>query len=318
MILLSGVLCGMAEDGGRATQGDVRQPVFVRPSPDARERFKKIINYECYYGGGQAGKLSAFDAVIISLDGEKTTPKTVADIKSKRGALVIGYITIGEDDGPLDKGDGRGPGGFDSRYLDKNKDGKPDRNKVWRSHYVNAGNEGWIKRCLAEVRRLRGEFGVDGLFLDTLDTVDVYPETAAGMVKLVRAIRESEPSAVLAANRGFRIIGEIADLIDGVMFESFTATYDFQSKRYRLFSAAELDSTREWAETVLLPLQRKGLVILALDYAEAGNEKTIRMAFDRAVTFGFVPCVSNIKLDRVYEVKYTGRKDDRWLRRQSP
>ncbi|MDI6703273.1 MAG: hypothetical protein QME40_01140 [bacterium] len=149
-------------------------------------------NYLCYYGDWDSDmieKARRFDLVIIHprsrfKDGGLIDASLIEDIKRGTNGIlgdgddviVIGYISIGEDDVPeVDKngdgiwdpreGDGTGPVYYDpenkrfvyenngcaSWYLDEidnesgkpGHDGKPDRNEKWGSFYVNAGDPDW-------------------------------------------------------------------------------------------------------------------------------------------------------------------------------
>ena len=60
-------------------------------------------------------------------------------------------------------------------------------------------------------------YGVDGLFLDTIDTVDMAYETVGGMVDLIKKLDEKIPDAKLVANRGFSVFPYISQLVDGIL-----------------------------------------------------------------------------------------------------
>lgn len=101
-----------------------RAPLPARA--DARAAFRDIASCTCYYGPGRTAELLTRDGAIIA-----TRAQTPADVNALRaaGRLVIGYISIGEDHNAR-KGDGRGPGGHDSAYFDRDGDGQPDKNAV--------------------------------------------------------------------------------------------------------------------------------------------------------------------------------------------
>ena len=115
---------------------------------------KEIKRYLCYYGKGKLDSLANFDLVIISP--ENYSPEEISFL-SRRGTIVVGYISVGEDE-TLQLGDRKGPGGYASWYLDyfqgkgtggkKGGDGKPDQNEEWGSYFVNLNNRLWLKHTL--------------------------------------------------------------------------------------------------------------------------------------------------------------------------
>lgn len=305
----------MPREGGALTvavPASLKKKAITPPATDARARFKKIASYACYYGKGQVKALAGRDAVIIETRNQ--TPESVAAIR-KNGTLALGYISAGEAH-HLHKGDGQGPGGHDSAYYDRNNDGKPDRNETWNSYFVKAASSSWINQFLSEAKRLREEYGVDGFFLDTVETFSLYTDNRKPMIELIRKLREQHPQAVIVINRGWEILGDLAGVVDGLMYESFTSSYDFGTKSYVRMRPSALDEGRDIAERYLKPVQDStGLVVLALDYAKGPDDPVIQDTVDRAVTFNMIPEVSNINLDQIYPHHFVGKKNEVWLKK---
>ena len=234
----------------------------------------------------------------------------------KLGVVVVGYLTVGEDD-ELRQADGSGPGGFASWYLDENHDGQPDQNGIWKSYYANANDPAWRADRVREARRLVGEDGYDGIFLDTLDTATAFPATAPGMVQLIEGLRAALPEAPIVLNQGFPMLERLAPSADGLMIESFTATYDFQTRSYVLHTPSSLDWTRGVAERIRPLVERHHLKVLVLDYALPADRERIQLAADRAATFGYLFAAAPITLDAVYDMNIRGRPDPKWLAKQA-
>lgn len=287
-----------------ATSVDVPQaPRHANADLPARERFKQATSYCCYYGADRVAALSHFDAAILHIPAE-----TPADVKklSGLGVVTIGYLSVGEDE-TLRPGNGQGPGGNASWYFDRKQAGKPDRNGVWGSYYANAADPNWRQDCVSQAKKLCGEgaedYGFDGIFLDTIETVDSYPQSRQGMIQLVADLRAALPDKVIVMNRGFSLLSEesVSSKIDGLMFESFSDSYDFDSKSYIRFAPQDMDSTQAIMVKTVIPAAKKyGLRVLALDYMEADQPDRMQEAFDRAATFGMIPGVAPISLDAVY------------------
>ncbi|MFV0338185.1 MAG: hypothetical protein ACK5LK_08090 [Chthoniobacterales bacterium] len=290
---------------------EMEKPLPART--DARDAFKKIRSYSCYYGSGHSADLLARDASII-----ETKAQTPADVNAlrKTGHLAIGYISIGEDD-DFRIGDGKGPGGYDSAYFDRNEDGKADKNVTWNSTYANASSPAWRKHFLEKAQAMVDSHGVDGFFLDTIETCLLYPESYDGMVSLIKELREAHPDKIIVMNRGWDLLPDLEKIPDGLMFESFTLSYDFGDKKYVTMRPSAWDHGLEIWERLIRPAQKSyGLVPLALDYAESADAENIPLALDRAATLGFIPCITTINLDAFYNIDHKATPDDRWLARQ--
>ena len=147
--------------------------------------------------------------------------------------IVLAYVTIGEDDqvpaGPPRPGAGptayvnktwrQEKSGYPTHYLDQvryvfekngerrygengkpitqpGQDGVPDENGVWGSYYVDPGDAAWRATVLAKMGRLQKDMGVDGFFLDTLDTASPwgnYSFAQANMAGMMKPIRKAYP-----------------------------------------------------------------------------------------------------------------------------
>lgn len=206
--------------------------------------------------------------IQVGKDGEKGTPDDV---------IVLAYVTVGEDDrppaGPPRSGEsGSGPlvwagqslkatqGGYPPRYLDQvsyefGKDGErkfaengkpltakghdhvPDENGVWGSYYVNPADKDWQRLLLAKMHRLEA-LGVDGFFLDTLDTASPwgnYSFTQPQMASTLQLLRKSFPDRFLLGNRGMFLLKDhrqaYLSSLDGVLYESMYSIWDWGAQR---------------------------------------------------------------------------------------
>lgn len=215
-----------------------------------------------------------FDLAIV----QPNLPKESLALLKANGVRVVAYLSIGEAEPERDYG------------QPLPKEWLLGQNPNWGSYFVDANQKGWQELVL---RLAEGylKAGFDGLFLDTLDTADLYPQVAPGLVAIVQALRERFPEAILVQNRGFRLLPKTAELVDAVMYENLSAMYNFQEKRY---VAVDGDPTP------VLPYAKRGLVVLALDYALPEDVDLVRRAYVRARELGFVPYVSVIRLDRVF------------------
>lgn len=256
--------------------------------PSARERLHTIQDYVVYYGAGRGTDLAKFDFAIIQP--ETLTMEELEALK-QQGTLVVAYLSLGEVE-PYREWF------TDGRYQAEWGLGE---NTAWGSIMVDAGQTGWQELMLTAA----GEYlakGFDGIFMDTIDTVDVYPDTEGGMIDLIHKLRTTYPEAILVQNRGFAILDRTVDDIDSIMFEDLSTTYDFDKSQY-----LPADNS-EQAEMLKTVMDESGIVVLALDYAEPGDDETARRAIETAQSYGFVPAIGTILLDDItfYDVVGSG------------
>ncbi len=279
-----------------------------------REDWYKSKNFVCYYGADAIADMSEFNIAIIE---SKSHTKKEIELLKKSGTWVVGYVTIGEDD-KLEKLDGKGPGGYASFYMDADEDGKPDMNVNWNSYYVNAGSKLWQDIIINKRIKAILDKGCDGIFMDTVDTVEIYPQTKKGMIDLIANIRKKYPDIKIVQNRGFSVIADTAPYIDAVMYEDFSIDYDWQTDTYSKADESKLVSTGIFAVTLNKirykykngkpTLKKPQFLVVALDYANADQKDLIQFCYDRAWEYDFIPYVSTIQLDEVYPYVKPGTK----------
>ena len=235
-------------------------------------RLDGVQSYAVYYGTNleYSAHLGDYDLGIVQ-------PNTLSIPAIKKlissGKRLVAYITVGESDGPS---------------LGLPKGWILGENKNWGSKFVDANQTGWQDRVLERATDIIS-FGFSGFFLDTLDTVDLFPKTKPGMIRIVERLRESFPNAVIVQNRGFAVLPETSKLIDAVMFEDYSTSFNFQTQQY--LSSDGDASAVQLAQTA----KQNGIKVLALDYAD--DPKLRRRAIDRAKVAGFIPFVTNISLN---------------------
>ena len=252
--------------------------------------FPSISNFSVYYGKNELEKLKNFDIVI--LQSSNYSMKEIIYLK-KNSTKTLAYLSLGEIK-HLIKRTGKKPAGYFSFYIDKNNDGKPDINKYWNSYYVNPGDKNWKKYIEKEIINIKNK-GFDGIFLDTIDTVDLYPEFKNGMVSLIEFIREKNPEFMIVANRGFSIFEDIFRYIDGILFECLSTHYDFSRKKYEKWEGSD----NIWVENKAMQIReiihknnRNSFLLLALDYCRENDNSLIEYAERKAKKFGFLIYIS--------------------------
>ena len=162
------------------------------------------------------------------------------------------------------------------------------QNPYFDSWFADTRVAGW-QNFIVEQAGILLDQGYDGLFMDTVDTVDVYPETMPGMVALIHLLRTTYPDIVLVQNRGINVIPQSGPDVDALMFEVFNTYYNYTDLDYR---ATDVNAPG-YAELVdkALDYRLDGGVVLSQDFAlpEPAYDDLICYARDRALQHLFLP-----------------------------
>ncbi|GGO70295.1 hypothetical protein [Nonomuraea cavernae] len=223
-----------------------------------------------YYGAGELERLSQFDKVVLQAD---FYPRHELDLLGERGVQTLGYLSLSEDVGP--------PAPWH----------RPERNPDWGGAFVHVDDPRWVAHVVDQATSAIAA-GFDGLFLDTLNLEQTYPEDLPHLLTLIAAIREEARPAYLLANRGFGLLPKLADLVDGVLFESFSARW-VDTESYAPWPDDVLEAHASVAERLL----ELDVDLYALDYAD--SDELTDFAQRRAREFGMLCFVSDRVLSRI-------------------
>ena len=174
------------------------------------------------------------------------------------------------------------------------------RNPTWNSDIIDLTDARWVEYFATQLAPAALAPGFDGLFLDTLDAIELIPATAAraaalraGLVTLIRRLHTALPGKRIIVNRGFSVFAEIRDSVDGVLAESLFETHDFATKSARAVAPGETTA-------LLTQLQRiaaAGRQVYVLDYTDPTDAARATNAADRIRALGFHAFVSTPSLD---------------------
>lgn len=232
---MTGGHCALGDDDWeRARLGDVRT----------------YLNTYGEYHYSDAAPFGRFDVAVLD-PYDYPDPSFPAGLR-KSGTLVLAYVDIGEVE--------------DSRAYWPEVEKHPGvilaPNPDWPGcYYADVNNPLWRRILIErEIPYLMSLGQMDGLCMDMLDTVDVYPELKPGMVELVREIRDWYPDLTLVPNRGFGVLDEIVPYVDAFKYEEMSSRYDFDTGKYSL----ESDGTE--MDALEAALRRKDMTVLVLDH----------------------------------------------------
>lgn len=261
-----------------------REPDYSPRNGQKRE-WNKVSSYFCNYGKFQDEMLN-YDVAIIT---GNVGPEGLRKLK-EAGVWTIRYISFGEDN-PLRTGDGLGPGGFCSYYLYDEED-KPIPNGDWGSYYTDPGSPAWREFLFEDIQSVVDD-GYDGIFIDTVDSVDRFPETFNDMCDLIMTVDEMFPELKLVLNRGFTVIPTVYEALDGVMFELFSTAYDLTTFEYDMLEedSAQFAYNRQWGVSIVNAVrQKKYFPVFGLEYYPLDGAEVIKQAiYDLDWEFDFIP-----------------------------
>lgn len=282
---------GNTDSSGGGSSGEAVVPAQFRQEPDYSPRngqkreWNKVSSYFCNYGSFKEEMLD-YDVGIIS---GNIGPNGLQKLKDA-GVWTIRYISFGEDN-PLRTGDGLGPGGFASYYLYDDED-KPIPNGDWGSYYTDPGSPAWREFLFEDIQSVVDD-GYDGIFIDTVDSVDRFPETFNDMCDLIMTVHEKWPDLKLVLNRGFTVVPTVYEALDGVMFELFSTAYDLTTFEYDMLdeSSAQFSYNRQWGVSIVNAVrQKKYFPVFGLEYYPIDGAQVVKQAiYDLDWEFDFIP-----------------------------
>ena len=239
-----------------------------------------IRNYACYYGHEQLAALATYDLVI--LQPTHYSAENLTYLKQNQ-THTVAYLSIGEEYNASPTSPWR--------LYDENA--QPLYNPAWQTAFVDCRSAEWRAHLLETVIPAIVKRGYQGIFIDTIDVQVHFPITRSGVMRLLLEMRQRFPSLTFVVNRGFNILPNIINFVDGIMFESFSTYHE--KGVYAAWQQRDLDYTSAVAQQ--LNKWRSSRPVLALDYLDhtATNHQAIEK---RATDFGFIPYITNWSINQ--------------------
>jgi len=247
-------------------------------------------SYLVFYGSEiDIKKISCFEAVVID-------PKAKIDIAKlhKKKVTVFAYLSLGE----INKAVPEYEKFINSGIIVMENPSWPG------SFYVDASSGLWSDYILKEALPALTSKDYDGVFLDTLDSPAAlanefpgrYKNGTAAVYEIIKKIRESNPNLIIIANNFEDHADKIGVYVNAFNVESLVGTYNFKTKKY------EYCDKKLSAERVkkLQKLKKDyNTQIFVVDYVSNSNYKVVRNIYKKIKSFGFIPCVSEIGLNKI-------------------
>ena len=241
-----------------------------------------------YYGANPpVSSLSQFDRLV--LESENLKPSELRNLK-QHGSDTYAYLSIGEVSSQRSWADLIKP------------EWTMGVNTEWNSTVMNMTNTGWHNFVLQRVDLLVQQ-GFDGLFLDTMDSHQLYAKDQASLASqqtalanLIQKIKLQHPSVKLISNRGFEVMNKIGKHLEAVAAESLYSRWNNGAGSYQDVPEAD----RQWLQTKLTEAKNAhNIDVIAIDYVAPADRSKARKVANKIASLGFIPWVANPSLDYV-------------------
>lgn len=175
------------------------------------------------------------------------------------------------------------------------------KNTVWNSDLIDVRTPEWSAFLLDQLVPGIMEKGFDGLFLDTLDAVELLiqedPDNAqayrTGMIALIKGLKQRFPDSKIVMNRGFNIWKDVIQSVDGILIESVFRTYDFSTETYQPVSEPDT----KWLQDRIREIQAAGSEVYILDYIHPSDSRAAKETATKIHNLGCHGFLSTPELD---------------------
>lgn len=144
---------------------------------------------------------------------------------------------------------------------------------IIKTHVSTEGLPDIVPGDAVTVDYYRRGLACDGVFMDTVDTVDVYTAEAyqAGMASLINDMKALHPTKYFCSNRGFGILDRIIASCRYVMFETFLTSYNHITGEYYKITDPDAIYWNNYLADLLIELRRNHhFDVLGLNYVPDG------------------------------------------------
>lgn len=238
----------------------------TRPERDTSPSRAPLAFYD---GSGRVQQLRSYRKVV--LEPSSYSEAELAELRGG-GTAPLARLSLAEDHGPP------APWQCACRVRDRG------------AAQVHLDHPGWAEHLAVQTERAL-ESGFGGLFLDTLNAEWLRPRDLPTLLSLVRLLRERAGTAYLLTNGGFALLPRLGELVDGVVFESFSVR--FVDGGYSPWPDDVLEAHGRLAERLL----GYDLNLYTLDYAE--DDELEAFAVRRARSYGMSCFVTDRQRSRL-------------------
>ncbi|QDT92442.1 endo alpha-1,4 polygalactosaminidase [Gimesia algae] len=275
----------------------------------ATERSRFIPKgFQLYYGSDPKvlvqlqQRIQPGQVIVIELRGLSTEQiQKLAARAHQLKAKVIAYLSVGEL-GQIEQQNFQ-------QYLKQHApqtsltDLTLSKNETFQSWHMDVGQPAWRNFLIQRIKQIYQQ-PVDGLFLDTIDSVDLYisnkawpvprrAQSVKAMVSLIREIKSVSPEKFVLQNRGLNLIGKsvFAGDATGVFVPGLNLQQAHPHNPDGLLWESAYIHTGDWIESKereMIHIQKQGFTtIFTLGYTDTKANR--KQFFQKSRTAGFIP-----------------------------
>ena len=211
-----------------------------------------------YYGKGNMSALTRFEKAV--LQPTHYTPLELSWLE-RHGVTTLAFIDLSKD----------------------NPKTRQEKRVLERSNNVST-------QSIQEQVKIAFDLGFKGLFLDMADIQN--PLEKKQKLELIETFRSLAGKHPILVNRGFGLMPELLNSINGIVFEAFSTRWNTK-QGYALLPKKEL----AWSAAIAMQLRQHKVSVYALDYADTTELK--HFARRRAEHFGFTSLIANRELTQL-------------------
>lgn len=166
---------------------------------------------------------------------------------------------------------------------------------------VNDGIAAPAAGTTVKITYMKKGLNCDGVFMDTVDTVDVYPRAdfQVAFANMINDLKSMWSNKMFCSNRGFSILDSIIGSCSHVMFETFISDYDFTTGEYGLITdQGAIDWNNGIKEQLKTLRKTHKFDVIALNYApnDASGDAIRSIVTEKCYADGYMSWTSVISL----------------------
>ena len=219
----------------------------------------------------------------------------------KHTAKLIAYISFGETDKTVN-------------YYKNVKRYGIGKNKLWHSEIMDIRKKGYRGYLINSVLPGIAKKGFRGFMFDTLDSYKLtadkreWPKFQRAEIAFIKDVRKKFPNKIIILNRGFSIIKQVHEDINGVIAESLYRGLGGKGG-LNYIKVAKKDS--DWMLKKLNIIKNKyKMPVIIIDYVNPKNRTEAKKDAVKISKNGFIPWVTN------RNVSIVGTSDFKFIKRR--
>ena len=149
--------------------------------------------------------------------------------------------------------------------------------------------------------------GFHGVLIETLNrsgdssqhSKQRQTELTSTSINLIKTIHYHYPHLKIMLKTGYDVLPAVINDINMVLTDSLFSQYDFAEKKYSFVNKDKYQQHLQQLNN--LYKKNRKLVIFTLDYWKHSDKSSLRKIYQTHKTNGFLPYVSEVQLNKVYE-----------------